>query len=42
MNLLWEDSVNLNTLNVLVKRLRKKLGNKNIIKTKRDLGYIIE
>jgi len=42
INLLWEDSVNLNTLNVLVKRLRKKLGNKNIIKTKRDLGYIIE
>jgi len=41
-NLLWEDNVNSNTLNVLLKRLRKKLGDKNIIKTKRELGYIIE
>jgi len=42
INFLWEDNVSLNTLNVLVKRLRKKLGCKDIIKTKRDLGYIIE
>jgi DNA-binding response OmpR family regulator len=39
---LWDEPVSLNTLNVLVKRLREKLGDKNIIKTKRDLGYLIE
>ncbi len=39
---IWETPVSLNTLNVLVKRLREKMGNKNIIKTKRDLGYIID
>ncbi len=39
---LWDEPVSLNTLNVLVKRVREKLGKKNIIKTKRDLGYIIE
>jgi DNA-binding response OmpR family regulator len=39
---IWDEEVNINTLNVLVKRLREKLGDKNIIKTKRDLGYVIE
>ena len=39
---LWDDEVSTNTLNVLVKRVREKLGDKDIIKTKRDLGYVIE
>ena len=39
---IWDEDVSVNTLNVLVKRLREKLGDKNIIKTKRDLGYVIE
>jgi DNA-binding response OmpR family regulator len=38
---IWDDEVGMNTLNVLVKRLREKLG-KDIIKNKRDLGYFIE
>jgi DNA-binding response OmpR family regulator len=39
---IWEEPVNVNTLNVLVKRLRQKLQNRDLIKTKRDLGYVLE
>ncbi|WP_457559875.1 response regulator transcription factor [Caminibacter sp.] len=39
---IWDEEVSTNTLNVLIKRLREKLGEKEIIKTKRDLGYVIE
>jgi DNA-binding response OmpR family regulator len=39
---LWDKPVTNNTLSVLVKRVREKLGDKKIIKTKRDIGYLIE
>jgi len=38
---IWGDIVEKNTLVVLIKRLREKLGEKNLIISKRDLGYIM-
>jgi DNA-binding response OmpR family regulator len=37
---IWQEYVPKNTLNVLVKRLREKLGKKDLIINKRELGYI--
>ena len=36
-----EEYVNDNTLTVYIKRIREKLGDENIIKTVRGLGYIV-
>jgi DNA-binding response OmpR family regulator len=42
INQIWKDYVPKNTLNVLVRRLREKLGEKDLIISKRDLGYIFK
>lgn len=42
---IWDLSgnfVNDNTLTVYIKRIRKKLGNDNIIKTIKSIGYVVE
>ena len=39
---IWGEEVPKNTLNVLVKRLREKLGEKDLIISKRDLGYLLK
>jgi len=37
----WGESVENNTLTVLIKRVREKIGDKKVIVSKRDLGYIM-
>ncbi|MEO1927304.1 MAG: response regulator transcription factor [Nautiliaceae bacterium] len=41
INAIWEEPVPKNTLTVLIKRIREKIGKKGIIISKRDLGYIL-
>ncbi len=41
INAIWEEPVPKNTLTVLIKRIREKIGKKDIIISKRDLGYIL-
>jgi len=41
INSIWEEPVPKNTLTVLIKRIREKIGKKDIIISKRDLGYIL-
>jgi len=41
MQEVWGESVENNTLTVMIKRVREKIGDKKAIVSKRDLGYIM-
>lgn len=41
MKEIWGEEVENNTLTVLIKRLREKIGDKKVILSKRNLGYIM-
>jgi DNA-binding response OmpR family regulator len=41
MREVWGEQVENNTLTVMIKRVREKIGDKKVIVSKRDLGYIM-
>jgi DNA-binding response OmpR family regulator len=41
MQEVWGEQVENNTLTVMIKRVREKIGDKRAIVSKRDLGYIM-
>jgi len=38
---IWGEYVQLNTLTVMIKRIREKIGDKNVIVSKRNVGYVM-